>query len=157
MTTFHFKENEMTDLFEIQEQYDYATATGKSMSYVENKSLAEKIEFLNGMECKYYIVDPSGIVHTNMEQKKKKQKRINKFKDYVSPFIESLEIGKKAELAFGEPFNDFNGLQLQSNICARAFEKWGSKSVVTYINKEKSVVEVIKNHNGRPKSAGMEL
>lgn len=149
----------MTDLLEIEEQYAYSQTVGRSMSKLEKDLLAETIEFLKGMGCEYYIVDPSGEIQTNLEKKeiKQRKKRVNKFVDYVTPFLESLEIGKLAELPYGYPFNDFTGADLQGNISARAIDKWGAGSLRTYVNKEKSVVEVIRKPTIPSKNARMEL
>ena len=109
------------------------------MDFLEFKSMTNAIVNLKARGCVYTITDVDGNVYTN-EPQKVGRKRIQSFDPYVRPILEKLEVGQKIEI----PYHIYTGADLQKNICARAYSKWGSRSVMTAMNNEKKVVVVIR-------------
>ena len=109
------------------------------MSKLEMIAVQNAINMLKARGCVYTVTAPDGETYSNMPERKKSV-RVQSFKEYVTPFLEKLEINEYMEI----PFDKYNGSELQANICARSNTKWGPKSVMTSVNKEKKVVEIIR-------------
>jgi hypothetical protein len=109
------------------------------MDFLDFKSMTNAIKNLKERGCIYTVTDVDGNVYTNQPQKESRI-RVQSFDPYVRPILDKLEVGQRIEV----PFHIYSGADLQSNICARAHARWGSKSVITSINKDKKLVSVIR-------------
>jgi len=114
-----------------------------NMSKLEIIAIQNSINMLNARGCTYTIHLPNGEVFSNMPEKKTKSTRVQSFKEYVNPFLDNLQVNDFVAI----PFDKFDGSELQANLCARANTRWGPKSVMTSVNKEKKVVEMIRLNN----------
>ena len=111
------------------------------MSNLQKKVLNQTIQLLIGMGCDFAIIDPSGEKHGNLDViQKKKKVRVQEFHSYVSPILDKIAIGELLEV----PPNEYKLEELQSNICARAYARWGAKSIATSINRKTNVIEVLR-------------
>jgi len=112
------------------------------ISKLELMAIQNAINMLNARGCVYTVIDPNGDKYSNMpeEEIKKKIIRTNSFKEYVNPILDKLNVNDFITV----PFDKYDGLKLQANLCARAYARWGSKSIMTSIDREKKVVELIR-------------
>jgi hypothetical protein len=111
------------------------------MSKLELIAAQNAVNMLNARGCIYTVTFPNGDVHTNIQApERKRSSPTQNFKEYVNPILDNLNINDYIEV----PFDKYDGSQLQANICARAHTRWGSKSIITSVNREKKVVEVIR-------------
>ena len=112
------------------------------ISKLELMAIQNAINMLNARGCVYTVIDPNGDKYSNMpeEEIKKKIIRTNSFKEYVNPILDKLNVNDFITV----PFDKYDGPKLQANLCARANSRWGSKSVITSINREKKVIEMIR-------------
>jgi hypothetical protein len=112
------------------------------MNALEFKSMTNAILNLKARGCMYTVTDVDGNVYTNTVTQKKSKKRSQSFDPYVRPFLDKLQVGDIIEI----PYHIYTGADLQSNICARAHARWGSKSVMTTTDNDKKVVMVLREH-----------
>lgn len=112
------------------------------ISKLELMAIQNAINMLNARGCLYTVIDPNGEKYSNMPEKevRKKAIRTQSFKEYVNPFLDNLKVNDFITV----PFDKYDGLKLQANLCARAHSRWGTKSVMTSINREKKVIEMIR-------------
>ena len=112
------------------------------ISKLEIMAIQNAINMLNARGCVYTVIDPNGDKYSNMpeEEIKKKIIRTQSFKEYVNPILDKLNVNDFIAV----PFDKYDGPKLQANLCARANSRWGSKSVITSINREKKVIEMIR-------------
>ena len=112
------------------------------ISKLELIAIQNAINMLNARGCVYTVIDPNGDKYSNMpeEEIKKKIIRTNSYKEYVNPILDKLNVNDFIAV----PFDKYDGPKLQSNLCARANSRWGTKSVITSINREKKVIEMIR-------------
>ena len=113
----------------------------KKMTSLQKKVLKQTVDLLVGMKCEFAIIDLDGEKHGTLDVvPKKKQVRVQQFHGYVSPILDKLQVGELIEVPNGIYKLD----DLQSNICARAYSRWGAKSVATSINRKTNVVEILR-------------
>lgn len=112
------------------------------ISKLELQAVQNAIGMLSARGCLYTVHVPNGEKYSNMpeEEIKKKIIRTNSFKEYVNPILDKLNVNDFIAV----PFDKYDGPKLQANLCARANSRWGSKSVITSINREKKVIEMIR-------------
>jgi len=111
------------------------------MSALHTKALNQTVALLSGMGFNFAIIDLDGVKHGTLEVfVKPKKEFVQSFKEYVSPILENLQVGELIAV----PFNEYDGGELQSNICARAFTRWGDRSVMTAIKRDKKIIEVLR-------------
>lgn len=112
------------------------------ISKLELMAIQNAIGMLNSRGCVYTVIDPNGDKYSNMPdiEVKKKTVRTQSFKEYVNPILDNLKVNDFIAV----PFDKYDGPALQANLCARANTRWGAKSVMTSINKEKKVIEIIR-------------
>jgi hypothetical protein len=112
------------------------------ISKLELMAIQNAINMLNARGCVYTVIDPNGDKYSNMpeEEIKKKIIRTNSYKEYVNPILDKLNVNDFIAV----PFDKYDGPKLQANLCARANSRWGTKSVITSINREKKVIEMIR-------------
>ena len=111
-------------------------------SKLELQAVLNAINMLSARGCLYTVNLPNGKKYSNMpeEEVKKKIIRTQSFKEYVNPILDKLNVNDFIAV----PFDKYDGPKLQANLCARANSRWGSKSVITSINREKKVIEMIR-------------
>ena len=116
-------------------------AINKKMTALQKKVLKQTIDLLNGMKFEFAIIDLDGEKHGNLiVTPKKSSVRTQKFKHYVAPILDQLEIGQLIEVQKQE----YKLEDLASNLAARAYYKWGPNSIATSMNRKTNVVEVLR-------------
>jgi hypothetical protein len=113
-----------------------------TFSKLELQAVQNAINMLHARGCMYTVVVPNGDKYSNMPEKEVRKRivRSQSFKEYVNPFLDNLKVNDFISV----PFDKYDGLKLQANLCARAHSRWGTKSVMTSINREKQVIEMIR-------------
>jgi hypothetical protein len=113
-----------------------------NFSKLELQAVQNAINMLHARGCVYTVTVPNGDKYSNMPEKQERKRAIRKqsFKEYVTPFLDNLNVNDFIAI----PFDKYDGSELQANLCARANSRWGSKSILTSVNKEKQVVEIIR-------------
>jgi hypothetical protein len=113
-----------------------------NFSKLELQAVQNAINMLHARGCVYTVIVPNGDKYSNMPDKEEKKKvvRSQSFKEYVNPFLDNLKVNDFIAV----PFDKYDGPKLQANLCARANTRWGAKSVMTSINREKQVIEIIR-------------
>jgi hypothetical protein len=108
-------------------------------------AIQSAIKMLDARGCMYKVIDPNGGTYSNMPEKeeKKRSSPVQSFKEYVNPFLDNLQVNGFIAI----PFDKYDGSELQANLCARANTRWGPKSVMTSVNREQQVVEIIRLNN----------
>lgn len=114
------------------------------MIEIQKKAFDKTLQFLNGLNCQYIIIDEDGNEYGQLN-KEGRAKRNSKYphgmlSGYIKPFIIDLAIGKVACI----PFADFAPSDLQSAASAYAQTLWGKKSYNTHVNKETKMLEFIR-------------
>ena len=113
-----------------------------TFSKLELQAVQNAINMLHSRGCLYTVNVPNGDKYSNMPdiEERKKIVRTQSFKEYVNPILDNLKVNDFIAV----PFDKYDGPKLQANLCARANSRWGSKSIMTSINKEKQVIEIIR-------------
>ena len=117
------------------------TEVKTKMSALHTKALNQTVALLSGMGFSFAIIDLDGVKHGTLDVPTKPKKEfVQSFKEYVSPILDNLQVGELVAVPFGE----YDGGDLQSNICARSFTRWGDRSVMTAIKRDKKTIEVLR-------------
>ncbi len=113
-----------------------------TFSKLELQAVQNAINMLHARGCLYTVNVPNGDKYSNMPEQevKKKTVRTQSFKEYVNPILDNLKVNDFIAV----PFDKYDGPKLQANLCARANTRWGSKAIMTSINREKKVIEIIR-------------
>tara|TARA_R110000868_G_scaffold398201_1_gene671226 strand:+ start:64 stop:480 length:417 start_codon:yes stop_codon:yes gene_type:complete len=132
--------NALKNLFALGEQTEQKSES--TFSKLELQAIQNAINMLSARGCTYTVILPNGEKYSNMPEKKTRKKyiRTQSFKEYVNPILDKLNVNDFITV----PFDKYDGLKLQANLCARAYARWGSKSIMTSIDREKKVVELIR-------------
>jgi hypothetical protein len=112
-----------------------------NMSSLHTRALDQTVALLSGMGFRFAIIDLDGVKHGDLEiVGKQKKEFVQSFKEYVTPILDSLQIGELVSV----PFDEYDGGELQSNICSRANSRWGDRSIMTAIKRDKKIIEVLR-------------
>jgi hypothetical protein len=132
--------NALKNLFALGELTEQKSES--TFSKLELQAVQNAINMLSARGCTYTVILPNGEKYSNMPEKpaRKKYIRVNSYKEYVSPFLDNLKVNDFIAV----PFDKYDGIALQANLCARAISRWGAKSIITSIDREKKVVELIR-------------
>lgn len=113
----------------------------KKMTPLQKKVIQQTVDLLVGMKCQFAIIDTDGEKHGDLVVVPRKKKvRVQEFHSYVSPILDKLKVGELVEV----PKGIYKLEELQSNICARAYARWGATSVATSVNRKTDVVEILR-------------
>jgi hypothetical protein len=132
--------NALNGLFALSQRTEQKIES--TFSKLELQAVQNAINMLSARGCMYTVILPDGEKYSNMPEKKTRKKyiRTQSFKEYVNPILDKLEVNDFITV----PFDKYDGLKLQANLCARANSRWGAKSIITSIDREKKVVELIR-------------
>lgn len=114
------------------------------MKEIQMKELQRIIKFLDGAGCQYKIVTDDGQEFGDLQAAKQKTQRqfpYGAFRSYIDARIDlSAEVGSVHVVDCGEYPPD----RIQSAICSRLSEKWGSGNYTTYRNG--NTVEILRTN-----------
>lgn len=116
------------------------------MSQIQEQALKRALAMLNGLKCKYAIIDPLGIKHGDLEikvqevVKKEKKYHHGDRSKYCRTFLEGMAVGDVAVIPVGK----FDVISIQAASISCSNRLWGSGSVTTTINREKQIAEVLR-------------
>jgi hypothetical protein len=120
--------------------FDQTDKVVSNYTEMEKKAIENAIILLGKRGCQYKVIDLDGKTYTNVQEKEARKRRTQHFKEYVTPILDGLNVGDSIKV----PFDKYDGGELQANLCARAGTRWGHKSIMTSVNKQEQVVEVIR-------------
>lgn len=117
------------------------------MSQVQQIALTRALALLKSINAQFKIITPEGEEHGELEVVIPKERRRTRgpyeygaLTRYVAPLLEKVQTADAVEIPFGE----FDGERLRGAVSAYAVSLWGKGSAITAVNKERSVVELLR-------------
>jgi hypothetical protein len=115
-------------------------------SQIHDQAFKRAVAILEGLKVPYAAIDALGVKHGTLEVKEP-TKRTGGRKyphgersEYVRKYLPSMKVGDVVMI----PFDRYDAIEVQSSATSTAHRLWGSGSVTTTINREKSQVEVLR-------------
>jgi hypothetical protein len=116
------------------------------LSQVQQQALKRALLLLDGIKCKYAVVDPLGNKHGSLEIKEPTKRTTNtefvfgERSKYARQFLKDMPIGGVVEVPKG-PYE----LHMVQSIGTSVSQKmWGIGSVTTTVNRDKNCVEFLR-------------
>ena len=115
-------------------------------SQIHDQAFKRAVAILEGLKVPYAAIDALGVKHGTLEVKEPiKRTGGRKYphgerSEYVRKYLPSMKVGDVVMI----PFDRYDAIEVQSSATSTAHRLWGSGSVTTTINREKSQVEVLR-------------
>ena len=115
-------------------------------SQIHDQAFKRAVAILEGLKVPYAAIDALGVKHGTLEVKEPiKRTGGRKYphgerSEYVRKFLLDMKVGDVVMI----PFDRYEAIEVQSSATSTAHRLWGSGSVTTTINREKSQVEVLR-------------
>jgi len=115
-------------------------------SQIHDQAFKRAVAILEGLKVPYAAIDALGVKHGTLEVKEPiKRTGGRKYphgerSEYVRKFLPDMKVGDVVMI----PFDRYDAIEVQSSATSTAHRLWGSGSVTTTINREKSQVEVLR-------------
>ena len=114
------------------------------MNELKNRAITSLLQGLQNLKCSYVVVMEDGKRYEfgNLKQKKKARGKYEygAMRKYYGPLISDIQPGEVVEIKG----NDFNVVDLQSGISAWGSQRFGKGALMTSMNREKNVIEVLR-------------
>lgn len=114
---------------------------------IQEQAVQKATALLNAVGAKYKIVLENGaeIGELEVEVKKPRTRSPSKYPHgtlsaYYSPFVDGLKVGEQTKI----PFSTFEAEELRGPLTAKLSKIWGPDSYITAVNRQESVIEVVR-------------
>ena len=113
------------------------------MNELKTRAITSLLQGLQNLKCSYLVVMEDGKRYEfgNLKQKKARGKyEYGAMRKYYGPLIDGIQPGEVVEIKG----NAFDVIDLQSGISAWGSQKFGKGALMTSVNRDKNVIEVLR-------------
>jgi hypothetical protein len=114
------------------------------MNELKTRAITSLLQGLQNLKCSYLVVMEDGNRYEfgTLKQKKKARGKYEygAMRKYYGPFLTGIQPGEVVEIKG----NAFDVIDLQSGISAWGSKMFGKGALMTSINREKNVIEVLR-------------